>query len=876
MRFRILSVFSILAVLVWLLLFIHKTTPVQPTASPNARLTEPTKQAASPTAQTADSAQRIPPASTAAQAMPRRGANFSRQYGQAELRELTEDAKNKPAVVLASPPDDQRLTLLPDEIDQHTLTARRMQLNLQELDKIVLGQTANIEAPLPDGNSLLLQIDTVKIRASASKTLFGKIKGQAASSDVLIVYHDDIIHATIAQYDRNRHFEYRVLASGYLMVREIDTASMTASCGDPYAGSTQAQQPTNTESGDSAADEGFETTEMIPTEASVASENPDYTTIDVVVGYGIEARQTDGGVSQIEARIIASVDRMNEAFSNSLIVDSEVVLLGTIEDPDYDFPGKSSGTMGSGDELGDLNSTTDGDLDTVSDYANLLGADFKSFVVKQADGSAGVAYRPGSSSIVARNYMSSSRITFVHELGHNIGCKHSWGDSSSDKSVLLSNYGWRLDPPASQKVRTIMAYDWSWSRIPYFSNPDVEYLNARTGQVDGYNVTGDVESDPRYLAFGYSQDGSLTSGFDGTNPDLGANNAEYILSMIDYAANRRTRTAFNVTSPAPDTVWNQGTSHSITWTGGDNTDAVRIDLYKNDLFQFTIDADLTGENKAYPWEIPTDLTADDDYSILVSLNDTLTVESGNLTINFPPATELEATPTGAAQIELSWSDQASGESNYSVQKASDPNGPWTTLPALPANTVIYLDTGNTANTAYYYQVYPSNANLAANPSEPADATTWSWGEDWRFAYFGTLDNTGNAADSFDFDQDGLINLLERGFATDPTDSSDYRQPASAIMQVASDDYFTITYQRVKDGTGTSGVDYNAKGISYRVEVSSDLTQAWNQGDPWVEEIIPLSGRPDNGDGTETVTLRSEISIADAPAQFMQLSVESNE
>ena len=57
-------------------------------------------------------------------------------------------------------------------------------------------------------------------------------------------------------------------------------------------------------------------------------------------------------------------------------------------------------------------------------------------------------------------------------------------------------------------------------------------------------------------------------------------------------------------------------------------------------------------------------------------------------------------------------------------------------------------------------------------------------EAWRFQNFGIITNTGNAADSFDPDHDGLINLLERAFNLNPN------QPALPILTA---------------GTGTTGL-----------------------------------------------------------------------
>ena len=124
-------------------------------------------------------------------------------------------------------------------------------------------------------------------------------------------------------------------------------------------------------------------------------------TLDMVVGYGTEARIAEGGVAAMEALIIAAVDRMNASFVNSGVSDTEGVLMATIEDPDYTFPGDVSGEMGSLDELARLNITTDGVLDTVSNLRRSLGADHCTMVLKQTDGSAGLPTAPGSQMIVS-------------------------------------------------------------------------------------------------------------------------------------------------------------------------------------------------------------------------------------------------------------------------------------------------------------------------------------------------------------------------------------------------------------------------------------------------------------------------------------------
>ena len=419
-----------------------------------------------------------------------RGPNGERRYAAPVTSPVTEASRSADPVSLAMSPADGRVALLPEEIDLHTKSARRMVLDVGALEEVIAGRTSRILAPLPDGKAILLRIDTIRNRAGMTYTLEGEVEGEPQKSVVQLVVHDGILHGTVARYDIDQHLEYRILSSGYMMVRELDSSTMGDVCGNP------GEEDPLMDGGDADGS---------PSGEEPAPDTPGYVTIDLVVGYDQGARVADGGVSQMEARIINSVDRMNLAFTNSQVTSTELMLLGTIEDPDYVFPGGVAGSMSTTDELGNLNSTgsTNPALNTVSDYANALGADLKAFVLKQADGSAGIAYRPGTSSVTARDYMTTTRITFAHELGHNIGAGHSWGDSPSGVDSKTSHaYGWRLAPAGQSRVRTIMAYDWGWGsgvRIPYFANPAVTYQGARTGQENGYNATGDALSDSRYV-----------------------------------------------------------------------------------------------------------------------------------------------------------------------------------------------------------------------------------------------------------------------------------------------------------------------------------------------------------------------------------------
>ncbi len=74
---------------------------------------------------------------------------------------------------------------------------------------------------------------------------------------------------------------------------------------------------------------------------------------------------------------------------------------------------------------------------------------------------------------------------------------------------------------------------------------------------------------------------------------------------------------------------------------------------------------------------------------------------------------------------------------------------------------------------------------------------------WRQTYFGTTANAGNAADDFDFDKDGLVNLLEFGFGLDPTKGNSVQLPQGQV----SGSNFTISFTQPAE---VSGITYGAE------------------------------------------------------------------
>ncbi|MFZ4771584.1 MAG: fibronectin type III domain-containing protein [Ferruginibacter sp.] len=95
------------------------------------------------------------------------------------------------------------------------------------------------------------------------------------------------------------------------------------------------------------------------------------------------------------------------------------------------------------------------------------------------------------------------------------------------------------------------------------------------------------------------------------------------------------------------------------------------------------------------------------------------------TVIIPPP----ATPTGltasvsGTTINLSWTDNATDENNYVVQRSLAPNSGFANVTTIAANSNAYSNTGLAYATTYYYRVQATNSNAASEWSNIASGTT---------------------------------------------------------------------------------------------------------------------------------------------------------
>jgi phosphodiesterase/alkaline phosphatase D-like protein len=103
------------------------------------------------------------------------------------------------------------------------------------------------------------------------------------------------------------------------------------------------------------------------------------------------------------------------------------------------------------------------------------------------------------------------------------------------------------------------------------------------------------------------------------------------------------------------------------------------------------------------------------------------IDTFSLTNSLPAAPgNLSATAVSASEIDLSWTNNATNQTGFSIQRSTD-GTTFTPLAAVAANVTSFKDTGLTAHTQYFYRVQATNANGGSLFSNVASASTSSTG-----------------------------------------------------------------------------------------------------------------------------------------------------
>jgi hypothetical protein len=170
------------------------------------------------------------------------------------------------------------------------------------------------------------------------------------------------------------------------------------------------------------------------------------------------------------------------------------------------------------------------------------------------------------------------------------------------------------------------------------------------------------------------------------------------------------------------------TSISLSWfDNSPNETGFRIERGTTPTGQFTELAATSADATTYS---NTGLTASTTYYYRVRANNSAgdsTVSNVANATTLPAApSSLAATPVASDSISLSWLDNSTNETEFSIERGTgSTGGPFAQIATTSAGVTTYSDTGLTALTTYYYQVRANSIAGYSDYSNVANATTSS-------------------------------------------------------------------------------------------------------------------------------------------------------
>ena len=308
--------------------------------------------------------------------------------------------------------------------------------------------------------------DRFERRSSTGYTWFGRIGGTSISQVILTVEDDVLAGSILADGEL---YQVRCVRDGTHVIRRID----------------QSQFP----------EEAPPIPVPIPSDkAEALSSLPqadDGSLIDVLVVYTAAAASAS---SSISAEVQLAIDETNQTYVNSGVTQ-RVRLVHAAQ--------VSYTETGHGDvDLVRLQNPSDGYLDEVHTLRDAYGADLVSFWVENMGNDCGIGYlmtavSPSFASygfsVVARD-CATGYYSFGHEMGHNMGTHHDRYLQDGDGAYPYS-HGYVYTPG---RWRTIMAYNqecadkgFNCTRIPYWSNPAVDYQGIPAGISESSQTSAD-------------------------------------------------------------------------------------------------------------------------------------------------------------------------------------------------------------------------------------------------------------------------------------------------------------------------------------------------------------------------------------------------
>ncbi len=333
-----------------------------------------------------------------------------------------------------------------------------------------------LSANLPGNNTIQIEKKEVTDRSGRLYSWKGSFQKNEGNADFVV--HDDMITARISNFK----YVYLIypLTNGLHVLLECDNGNM------PLDESLGGYKQMLEQGAKTAAEKKANHIDAEATKSTSKSVLAGDCKVRILVMYNDAAASN---MADPIGFVNSCIDITNTAYNNSGLSFNCELAVATQE--------TYAGALNSTVDVGRFRNSGDGFLDNVFDLRSYFDADMCVLILENVQsGICGEAYTVDNSNytdpfcVVTRG-CSVGNLSFPHELGHLYGCRHDpYVDNTNTPYAYGHGYAY-----LPSRWRTVMAYNdicaatspgTSCTRIPYFSNPLINYNSHATG-VSGAN-----------------------------------------------------------------------------------------------------------------------------------------------------------------------------------------------------------------------------------------------------------------------------------------------------------------------------------------------------------------------------------------------------